>query len=249
MDIPEAKQLLSAYQSDRDHFSDPHMLEALNKLEKDPELSEWFEHQLTFDRQMKEALSHAPEPAGLKDSILLNYRNSKRRTLIRYVRWVSAAAAVLLVGVGGFLGYVSNYNSKMHEYTTLREGMSHFIAGSYFMLDFIDNDLTKIGNWLEEADSPLYESIPPRLAEKEPLGCKKMDWRGLEVSLVCFHREDGKIIHMFVAERSGFSEEAIAKLDEILISHDLETGGWVTDTHVYLLTGSEPGVTVREYLS
>ena len=50
MDISEAKQLLSSYQSDKDHFSDPHMLEALSMFEKDAELAEWFEHQLSFDR-------------------------------------------------------------------------------------------------------------------------------------------------------------------------------------------------------
>jgi hypothetical protein len=248
MDILEAKQLLSAYQSDKDQFSDPHMLEALSMLENDAELAEWFEHQLAFDRQVKEALRDAPEPVGLKDSVLQGYRNSKRNKVIRYVRWATAVAAVLLLGVGGFWSYASNYNNKMHEYATFREGMSHYIAGSYFILDFLDTDLGKIGHWLEKKNSPMYESIPALLAEKEPLGCKKMAWRGQDVSLICFHREDGKIIHMFVAERSGLSEEAFANLDEVLISHDLETGGWVTDTHVYLLTGSEPGVTIKEYL-
>ena len=48
MDITEAKQLLSSYHSDKDHFSDSHMLEALSMLEKDPELAEWFEHQLAW---------------------------------------------------------------------------------------------------------------------------------------------------------------------------------------------------------
>ena len=249
MDITEAKQLLSSYHSDKDHFSDPHMLEALNMLEKNSELADWFEHQLAFDRQVKAALSEAPEPAGLRDKLLQNHKQTKRNNVIRYVKWATTLAAVLMIGAGGFWGYTANYYSKMHEYATLREGMSHFIAGSHFLLDYLDKDLDNISEWLEEEDAPMYEAVPAMLAAKEPIGCKKMSWRGQDVSLVCFHREDGKIIHMFVAERDGFSEEAIADLDKVLVSHDLETGGWVTDTHVYLLTGSEPGVTVREYLS
>lgn len=248
MDTKEVKQVLSAYQSDKDHFSDPHMLEALSMLDKEPDLAAWFDNQLAFDRQVHEALEEVPDIAGLKSRILADYRQARKGKVIRYIRWASAIAAVLLLGVAGFLGYVSNYNSKMHEYATLREGMSHFIAGSYFTLDFIDTDLEHIGEWLEAEDAPLFEGIPAALAAKEPIGCKKMNWNGQVVSLVCFHREAGTIVHMFVAERDGFSEEAIANLDEVLISHGLETGGWMTDTHVYLLTGSEPGVTVREYL-
>ena len=249
MDILEAKQILSAYQSGKDHFSDPHMLEALGLLDKEPELAAWFESQLAFDRQVQKALADAPDIDGLKDAILADYSKLRKNKVVRYIQWASAIAAILLVSVGGFLGYAANYNSKMHEYSTLREGMSHFIAKSYFLLDYLDKDLTKIEDWLQEKDAPMYESVPALLAEKEAIGCKKMNWKGQEVSLVCFHREDGKIIHMFVAERDGFSEEAIASLDKVMLSHDLETGGWVTDTHVYLLTGSEPGVTVREYLS
>ncbi|MCZ6673460.1 MAG: hypothetical protein O7C75_11050 [Verrucomicrobia bacterium] len=249
MDTLEAKQILSAYQSDKEPFSDPHMLEALNLLDHDPELSEWFENQLAFDRQVKQTLSEAQPPVGLKETLLADYRKQRRNTVIRFVRYASALAAVLIIGVGGFWKYTINYNSKMHEYATFREGMAYFIAGSYFTLDYLDKDLGNIAKWLEKKDSPMYESIPAALAAKEPIGCKKMTWRGQDVSLVCFHRDDGKIIHMFIAERDGFSEEAITDLDKVLVSHDLETGGWVTDTHVYLLTGSEPGVTIREYLS
>jgi hypothetical protein len=248
MNILEAKQILSAYQTGRDHFSDPHMLEALSMLDKEPDLAVWFENQLAFDRQVHEALVDAPGVDRLKDAILADYRKARHSKVVRYIRWASAIAALILVGVGGFLGYAANYNSKMHDYATLREGMAYFIAGSYFTLDFVDKDLDRIGNWLVEQKLPMYEGIPDSLAAKEPIGCKKMSWRGQEVSLVCFHREDGKIIHLFVADRSNISEAAIANLDEVLISHDIETGGWVTDTHVYLLTGSEPGVTVREYL-
>jgi hypothetical protein len=249
MDISEAKQLLSAYQSDKDHFSDPHMLEALSLLESNAELAEWFERQLAFDRQIKEALLDAPKPKGLKSSILADYRDSKRSTIIRTIRWASSIAAVLLLGVMGFWGYTANYNSKMNDYATLREGMSHFIARSYFTLDYLTKDMGKIENWLDEKNAPMYEDIPAALLEKEPIGCKKMTWKGQEVSLICFHREDGKVIHLFVADRSSLSEAAIANLDQVIVSHGLETGGWVTDKHVYLLTGSEPGVTVREYLS
>ena len=248
MDIKEAKQVLSAYQSDTDHFSDPHMLEALSMLDKEPELATWFENQLAFDVQINEAVERASDITGLKDRIMNDYHQARKGEVIRYIRWASAIAAVLILGVAGFLGYVSNYNSKMHEYATLREGMSHFIAGSYFTLDYLDKDLNRIGDWLEEKDAPMFEGVPAALAAKEPIGCKKMNWKGQEISLVCFHLEDGTIVHLFVAERDGLSEEAIANLDEVLVSHDLETGGWVTDTHVYLLTGSEPGVTVREYL-
>ena len=83
MDITEAKQLLSSYHSDKDHFSDPHMLEALNMLEKNSELADWFEHQLAFDRQVKAALSEAPEPAGLRDKLLQNHKQTKRNNVIR----------------------------------------------------------------------------------------------------------------------------------------------------------------------
>lgn len=248
MDIAEAKQILSAYHSDEEHFSDPHMLEALGMLETHPELAAWFERQLSFDSQVKAALADLPMPSNLREGLLGNHRRIRRNKLIRGIRWASALAALLLLGLTGIWAYRSHYNHQMHDYATFREGMSHFVARSYFLLDFVDTNPGNIQDWLAKKQAPVYEAIPVALAEKEPIGCKKMSWKGQDVSLVCFNKKNGEIVHLFVAERSRLSEAAIADLEDITLSHGLETGGWVTDTHVYLLTGSEPGVTVREFL-
>lgn len=173
MDISEAKQILSAYHSDKEHFSDPHMLKALSMLETHPELAEWFEGQLAFDGQVKKALASMEAPSHLREAISKDYRKTRRNTVIRTIQWASALAAVLLLGLMGTWAYRAHYNQQMNDYASFREGMAHFVARSYFLLDFVDKDLASIEDWLQKKDAPLYEAIPVALAEKEPIGCKK----------------------------------------------------------------------------
>ncbi len=249
MDVINAKKVLSGYQSGQPFLEDSQLTDAMKLMETNSELAAWFEDMLSFDKQIKGALDSLPEPTLQKQRLLNEVAKisgkSRWKTAVKYV---GLLAALLMVSAVGFFGYAKHYNNQIHEYATLREGMSHYIAGSYFLLDYMDGDLGRISNWLDSEDLPNFENLPPALLAKDPIGCKRLNWQGNDVTLVCFHREDGKIIHLFIAEEGDLSPTAIANIKSIYLSHGLETGGWMSDGKVYLLTGSEPGVTVSEYL-
>lgn len=253
MEISNAKKILSVYQPGDDASADPQLLSALKLLETDQELAEWFKAQQNVDEQIKSALGSAPEPLGLKNDILSALENesneSPTKSNLIFVRFLAMAAAVIAITLIGAFSYITSYNNKMEDYAHFRSAMSHYASGAYFLLDYNESDLNKISNWLSENETPHWENIPPALLATNPLGCKALEWKGQPVSLVCFHEEDGDIVHMFVMERSGLSEEAFADLERVALSHELETGGWVTDDYVYLLSGSEPGVSIEPYMA
>ncbi|WOO43047.1 hypothetical protein [Rubellicoccus peritrichatus] len=207
------------------------------------------EEQIRFDRYMREAISSTPIPANLEDSIRQTCEREGSSRLRHVVYWGSMAAILtLFVGISAFI-YVSNYNSKISKFSDFRDAMAYYVDGSYFLLDYNINDLGKISTWLDENDAPRFDQLPATLMAKEPIGCKRLQWKDQVVSLVCFHREDNKIVHLFIIDKAPGSSDAFIDIQQVAISHGLQTGGWESNNRVHLLVGSEPDVTVDEYLS
>ena len=88
-------------------------------------------------------------------------------------------------------------------------------------------------------------SFPKGLTALVPLGCKELSWQGHDVSLVCFHTADGKIVHMFILNQEGVDSSSFRDITSVATSHKLETGGWVSGSTVYLLVGSDPSVDIE----
>lgn len=232
--------------------------EALEMLESSPELQDWMEQQEQMDPILIEALSDAPVPEGLEDKLLETVGAGKveSRPARKWLRWGSAIAAVVVFGIGslfvlpkgekviqGVQGTITGTTPDSFDH--FRDGMSYFIRNVYFQLDHTTKEIDSIENWLIDHQAPVYEAIPEELLALDPIGCKEFQWQGQDVSLVCFHTRDGKIVHMFIMEKDSIDESRFQDIGTIAASNDLETGGWVTDSKVYVLVGSDPDVDVE----
>src|SRR5437879_12806089 len=103
MTTEEAKRILAAYRPGDQDRVESCFAEALQKIEKDPELARWFAQEREFNRAVAAHLGSVPVPFGLKTRILANVapRGAMKS------RWPTAltAAAVaflffaLLIGV------------------------------------------------------------------------------------------------------------------------------------------------------
>jgi len=259
MNLQEAKDLLSAYLQSPEGESDTRMLEALQMADSDPELQEWIQQQAELDPQIRDALAGAPVPENLESDLLktvrvpqvVPIRSSKLQLL-----WSWGFAAAVLIGVGTVFFLRQNETvvqdiqamisgTEPDDFGNFREGMAYYVRSVYFNLDHHTKDLNSIQSWLEEKNAPVYETIPKELTALVPIGCKQLSWQDRDVSLVCFHTGDGKIVHMFILDRDGTADHLYQDITKIATSHDLETGGWLTDSTVYLLVGSDPQVDVE----
>jgi hypothetical protein len=112
MKAEEVKFLLSVVRPDGEDMDDPHLQEALRRMEADGELKEWFALQRKWDKEFARKLQMIRPPEGLRDRILCGVQQSMRlgdepgkRNILRgpYAgrrTWIPlAAAAVVLVGL------------------------------------------------------------------------------------------------------------------------------------------------------
>ncbi|MEO0796866.1 MAG: hypothetical protein AAFX93_17025 [Verrucomicrobiota bacterium] len=208
-----------------------------------------FDRRQQLDQEIKDSLSDLPPPGGLRESILLGCQEVKPKPRHNPALMSLAAAATLILTLTVLsIGYMSYYNSKISKLTSFRDAMAYYAAGAYFSLDHLSTELSTISNWLDENNSPNFQDIPEGLLAMEPIGCKQIDWRGESVSLVCFHRDDGKIVHLFIIEKRNGGSNSFVEIERIAESHGLQTGGWSNEDSVFLLSGSEPGVRIDSFL-
>ena len=258
MNKEEAKKWLSAYMPGQESVLDPHLREALQMAGEDPELAAWLESRLKLDSAMHEALADAPVPPSLEQSLLETVRKSpdRRKSNPRRLSWLTGLAALLAVGLGGVFVVSKNEplvqgiqeivsGTSPDNFGNFRDGMAYYISNVYFTLDHRSEELPSIEAWIRHQQAPRFGELPGELAALAPIGCKKLQWRDLPVTLVCFHTADGKIVHLFILDRQQTSPERYLDIQKVATSSGLETGGWITDSAVYLLVGSDPEVDIE----
>ncbi len=103
MDNNKAKPTLAVYRPDGSDAHDPFFTEALEQVEKDPTLREWFVEQQRFDADFIAALGSIkgpPEGRALIEATMT-------RRPVRHIRWwplALAASIAILLAVGFGLG-------------------------------------------------------------------------------------------------------------------------------------------------
>lgn len=200
------------------------------------------------DQDIKDAIGSVEPPAWLKESILKN-APSHKTNILRPRFKLLAIAAVLVVGFFSAFTFVNmKGNTQLQHPEDFRIATATYIQNGKFLLDHKAPSLESIANWLNERTAPSFTELPESLTALAPIGCKELTWRGNPVTLVCFHREDGTIVHLFIGNRTAETNTLFAGVSDIARVHELETGGWLTDQHVYLLTGSDPSVSISSYL-
>ncbi len=262
MKIERAKELLSGNPAHSGDELENEIAEALKLLESSPELQSWMEEQEQLDPVIAGAIRSTPVPDGLQGKLLetVGADRSVKRSRTRWFIWAGSLAALIALSavslrftspgeqfIQGMQHRVSG--NSPDDFDQFRDGMAYYIRNVYFQLDHFTSSMDSIEDWLEENNAPLHEAVPAQLLALQPIGCKELSWNGHPVSLVCFHTRDGNIVHMFIMDKDAVDEAAYASLGDVMVSNELETGGWVTEDKVYVLVGSNPDVDIEFALS
>ncbi len=218
-----------------------------------------------FDRAFAAKLAEFPVPADLEAKLLALGKTVlpaedaepqlaeiiRPSAFKRYWPLAAAATVALVLGVGSLIIPSPVEFPAIAEQADMgaiyRDHMAHF-ANERFFLDAMTDSASEAQASLRESGAPVFASVPAGLQPLGMMGCKSIDWNGGRVGLVCFTREDGEIVHLFIADKSGFAEADLASLTSLETSRGLQTGGWSDGEYVFMLVGSEPGIEVAEYL-
>jgi len=258
MNSKKAKKRVDAARPEGQDDDDPLIAAALDKLVGEAGGPAWIEETRGRDRARAERLAGTPVPADLRERILDSVAADLGEEPVPapasaygpFVRMAVAVAAMVLIVSSAAFAWYSRVSARFQDQPDFRSAMAYYTSVVPFQLDYQSDHLPGIRQWLRGADAPLPEGIPPALLEKLPLGCKKLDWNGVDVSLICFFEAlpGDRIIHLFVAPRDKLGEAAIGDIDTTLRSHGFETRGWVTDGYVCVLVPSKRDMGVAQYV-
>ena len=196
MDNTRAKPTLAVYRPNGRDAQDPFFAEALQQVEKDPALREWFAEQQRFDSDFAAALGGINGP---REGHALIEATTLRRP-VRRMRWwplALAASTIILIGVG--FGLNRHRELRLPENASLAD-LAVNLTEHHSSLGFMSMDYAQLRAWIAGHGAPLPEQLPPGLAKMKALGCQVWDTSRGKVSLLCFMRDDKEMVHLYVFE-------------------------------------------------
>jgi hypothetical protein len=248
MDNQEAKFILNAYRPDGQDADDPRFAEALAQARRDPLLERWFRESVAFDAAMTEKLCAVVPPPGLRESILAGAKVSRPLRWSRpALKWALAAALLVAAIIGSLIlrdatrPQLADWQTEaLQTVSSLVNGRSKFDAESHSAANLIA--------WLKTNRAPAAERLPENLEKLQSLGCKTFSWNGLPVSVICFTRHDGGLIHLVTTHASAAAGRTLRAERKLVQQGPWTTATWREGDMIYMLALEGSRDQLRAYL-
>jgi hypothetical protein len=230
MDKREAPAFLSLYRAG-ENADDPRFAEAEAIAAADPELARWWAQEQELDDAIASKLAAVPVPADLK-ARLLNARTTLLQATRRSWQLPAFLAAAAIMMVAALFGLGRGTFRPINSLAEYRDEMLSFVKVDP-PLELETNDFTRINEFLRRASAPSDPKMPQALQKLAPVGCRVLRFRGHDVTLICFKREDGRIAHLFIIDRSVLP--GLRSLPQFTTQGEWETAAWANGNRAYLL--------------
>ncbi|PYL18378.1 MAG: hypothetical protein DMF41_12370 [Verrucomicrobia bacterium] len=248
MDNREAKFILSAYRPGGQDASDSRFSEALEQARRDPMLEQWLRDSVTFDAAITERLSAVEPPPDLRENILAGVKVSRvPHWKNRLRKWTIAAALIL----GATLGSLIWHNARPAHLAGWQNAALEVISSlvrNETSFDAQSGNPSELLTWLRTNQAPATKKLPNDLGKLSSVGCKTFSWNGTPVSVICFVRKNGELIHL-VTINARATVDRTRRQEANLV----QRGGWATATwregdRVYMLALKGSRDQLRSYL-
>ncbi|MBA3651659.1 MAG: hypothetical protein H0W66_09325 [Chthoniobacterales bacterium] len=245
MNEQEARLILQACPPGAADRSDPQVVEALQMAERSPELARWLAEEQAFDCAVSAQLAALPAPFGLKTRILAQNAPPASSRVARWIFSLAGAAALLFLlvqivdfwrGAAPATASLSGYAGEMVSFVKLPPP-----------LEMESNDLGSIKDWLAK-NNRLTPEVPTGLAALPSAGCRVLSYRGHKVTLVCFHRENGGLAHLFAVDRSALPGVKAGDAPSFVREGEWTTAIWAEGDRAYMIAVQGDEAAVRGYL-
>ncbi len=247
MDDQEARSILSMHRVGESEIDDAHLQEALRKAEADPELARWWNEEQELDRIIASKLASVHVPAGLR--MRLASAVEMRPSAIRptWSRGILLAAAAIVALAVLFSSWHGPFQpaASMADY---RDEMVSFIKVAP-NLELESSELTRLKDFLANAEAPASFTVPRRLQQYEPLGCRVLRFRGHDVSLVCFKLGGDGLAHLFVTNAQTVRTGGRVSAPVYEAEEGWMTATWTEGDQAYLLTVKGDRAALEKFLS
>ena len=107
--------------------------------------------------------------------------------------------------------------------------------------------LAAIKSWLEKKETGAV-TMPPHLAELEPLGRRVLSFRRHDVTLICFRREGKRLAHLFVIDRAAMPKMKAGGRPTYARQGEWMTAMWIENDRIYMLAMQSSRAAMERYL-
>jgi hypothetical protein len=229
MNNAEAKFILQGYRPSGADAADATFQAALEQVQRDPAVHDWFTRQQAFDAAVSAKLNQVPAPAGLREAILAGGRvttpDPARIGWWRSPVLLAAAASVAVI----FATALALWPKPAAASTALAD---------YVLTDAAHENLhgghgtESLRAMLGDPAVRLGRGLPVNFAALRKAGCRTVSFEGREMLEVCFNRE-GVWFHCYIGQRADFS--ALAAAPAFLDRDGMSVAAWADEAHVYLV--------------
>ena len=174
---------------------------------------------------MAAKLGEINSPPDLRAAILAGAEVSRNGVLScwwNWPAWLAMAAGLLIVfslGLATFWGTRADANDSLPVFAT------DYVSGGFFLKrhDANVNEPRALASAAQNAPR-LPKEIPEGFSRLRSLGCKTLNYRGKDVSLICFG--EGKEYHLFVARRDDFPTMPANAVPQFLVRKGYTSAAW-----------------------
>jgi hypothetical protein len=248
MDNREAKFILSAYRPGGQDAADPRFSQALEQARRDPILQRWFSESIAFDAALTERLRAVPVPGDLRESILAGAKVTRASHWTYPLRKWAIAAAVILIAILGSSIWHSTRPTHLAGWQNAALEVILSLVRQESTFDAQSSDPHELLAWLRSNHAPAAEKLPDNLGKLASVGCKTFFWNGNRVSVICFTRSDGGLIHLITINSSAASDRRLKHEPRLLQHEQWATATWREDGMTYMLALEGSRDQLRSYL-
>lgn len=243
MNPDEAKLILQCRRAQGQDDSLPAMAEAFKALEHLPADREELDHDAAFDAVVGEKLRACPCPESLRQTILTGAKVTPRLPWWRrHSVLFSAAAAAIALGTGKALltpairptGHETAHVLPPASLADFQADTTAKVSHSRIALAKVSPNADDLEHYLANHTKGRHVPLPPGLRPLPTHGCEVFQWKGREVTLMCFESAEGGTAHLFTIN----ADELPADLSQPLLAsaNGWQTISWKQDGKVMLLT-------------
>jgi anti-sigma factor RsiW len=237
--------ILSVHRGHESEAIDPRFAEARGKAESNSGLTQWWEREKEVDRMIGAKLASVAVPADLKARLISRQKISPPLR----PRWTRAAllAAACLVALAVLFGSWRGPFQPAVSLADYRDEMVGFIRVDP-TLEMKSPELAQLTSWLQRKKAPSQLSLPKKLQGLESIGCRTLRFRGHDVTLICFKRKEGGLLHLFVVNRAALPGVGKSGSPQIAPQDDWMTAAWREGDMIYLMAAQGDQSALESYL-
>jgi hypothetical protein len=237
---------LNAYRPGGQDASNPRFAEALEQARRDPVLERWFSESIAFDTAMSEKLRAIEVPPDLRESILAGAKVS-RPLRSPFIKWAIAAALISMVVLGSLIWHETRPAHLAGWQNQALDVVSSLVRNE-LSFDAQSHNPGELVAWLRVNHAPAAQTLPQKLDNLESVGCKTFFWAGKPVSVICFMRSDGGLIHLVTMNTSPEFDRKLKRQPRVVQQDHWAMATWREGEMTYMLALEGSPDELRSYL-